>query len=89
VYLADRCGEMSWATTNLACVLCLRETHTVVRQQGFTHASAVNVVVVPVWSCCSTPAMLCIIQHHLLSRNAVVCLLCCALCERYAVQREP
>ena len=34
------------------------------------------------------PAMLCIIQNHLLGRNAVVCLQSCAVRERYAVPRE-
>ena len=81
--LADRYGEMSWGTTKFACVLCLLETHTVVRQ--FTYAAAVNMGVVPVWSCCSMPAMLCIIHNHLLSRDAVVCLQSCAVRERYAV----
>lgn len=42
-------------------MLCLLETHLVVmiRQQGFAHASAVNVGIVAVWYCCSMPAV-----HH-------------------------
>jgi hypothetical protein len=84
VHLADRFDEMSCVTTKFACMLCMCETHMVARQQVLTHLSVVNMGVVPVWSCCAVHHVL----NHLLSRNAVVCLQCCALCETSAMQRQ-